>query len=98
MFTPQGAITVGGMSEPADDGDGRIRIALVNDYDVVVVGLARILDGYADRLVIVEIDTNESVADRADIVLYDTFAQPESDRFEISELVANPRVGQVAVY
>ena len=97
MFTPQRAITVGGMSEPAD-ADGRIRIALVNDYDVVVVGLARILDRYADRLVIVEIDTNESVADRADIVLYDTFAQPESDRFEISELVANPLVGKVAVY
>ena len=86
------------MSAPADDADGRIRIALVNDYDVVVVGLARILDRYADRLVIVEIDTNESVADRADIVLYDTFAQPESDRFEISELVANPLVGKVAVY
>ena len=86
------------MSEPADAADGRIRIALVNDYDVVVVGLARILDRYTDRLVIVEIDTNETVADQADVVLYDTFAQPESDRFEISELVANPRVGKVAVY
>jgi len=89
---------VGGMSEPANDADSRIRVALVNDYDVVVVGLARILDRYADRLVIVEIDTNQPVADRADIVLYDTFAQPESDRFEISELVANPQVGKVAVY
>jgi DNA-binding NarL/FixJ family response regulator len=86
------------MSEPADAAEGRIRIALVNDYDVVVVGLARILDRYAERLVIVEIDTNEAVADEADVVLYDTFAQPESDRFELSELVANPRVGKVAVY
>ena len=86
------------MSEPADDADRRIRVALVNDYDVVVVGLARILDRYADRLLIVEIDTNQPVADRADVVLYDTFAQPESDRFEISELVANPRVGKVAIY
>ena len=86
------------MPEPADHTDSRIRIALVNDYDVVVVGLARILDRYTDRLVIAEIDTNEPVADRVDIVLYDTFAQPESDRFEISELVANPRVGKVAVY
>jgi DNA-binding NarL/FixJ family response regulator len=86
------------MAKSADDADGRIRIALVNDYDVVVIGLARILERYADRLLIVEIDTNEPVADRADIVLYDTFAQPESDRFEISELVANPRVGKVAVY
>ena len=86
------------MSEATDDGAGRIRIALVNDYDVVVLGLARILDRYADRLSIVEIDTNEPVADRADIVLYDSFAQPESDRFEISDLVANPLVGQVVVY
>jgi DNA-binding NarL/FixJ family response regulator len=81
-----------------DDHEGRIGVALVNDYDVVVLGLARILERYADRLVIVEIDTNEPVADRADIVLYDAFAQPESDRFEIGELAANPLVGAVVVY
>ncbi len=86
------------MSGPVGCLDRRIRVALVNDYDVVVVGLARILDHYSDQLLIVEIDTNQAVADRADIVLYDTFAQPESDRFEISELVANPRVGKVAIY
>ena len=89
---------MGSMSGPVGRLDRRIRVALVNDYDVVVVGLARILDHYSDRLLIVEIDTNQAVADRADIVLYDTFAQPESDRFEISELVANPRVGKVAIY
>ena len=86
------------MSEATTDGAGRIRVALVNDYDVVVLGLARILERYADSLVIVEIDTNETVADRADIVLYDAFAQPECDRFEVSELAANPQVGQVVVY
>ena len=87
-----------GMSDSSDEEGGPIRIALVNDYDVVVVGLARILDRYGDRLLIVEIDTNQPVADRADIVLYDTFGQPESDRFEIRDLVANPLVGKVAVY
>jgi hypothetical protein len=86
------------MSGPVGRLDRRIRVALVNDYDVVVVGLARILDHYSDRLLIVEIDTNQAVADRADIVLYDTFAQPESDRLEIADLVANPRVGKVAIY
>ncbi len=86
------------MSGADGDGEGRIRVALVNDYDVVVLGLARILERYTDRLVIVEIDTNQAVVDRADIVMYDAFAQPESDRGEISELVANPQVGQVIVY
>jgi DNA-binding NarL/FixJ family response regulator len=86
------------VSPPAEEDEGRIRVALVNDYDVVVLGLARILERYADRLVIVEIDTNAPVADRADVVLYDAFAQPESDRFEIASLTANPQVGQVVVY
>jgi hypothetical protein len=27
-----------------------IRVALVNDYDVVVAGVARMLDGYSDRV------------------------------------------------
>jgi DNA-binding NarL/FixJ family response regulator len=76
----------------------QIRIALVNDYDVVVFGLARILEPYADRLVIVEIDTNEPVADPADIVLYDSFAQPESDRNEVADIVASRRSRKVVVY
>jgi DNA-binding NarL/FixJ family response regulator len=82
-----------------DDGtQGLIRVALVNDYDVVVLGLARILERYDDRLVIAEIDTNQPVADVVDLVLYDSFAQPESDRGEIAELVANPGAGAVVVY
>ena len=86
------------MTADDDRAQGPIRVALVNDYDVVVLGLARILERYDDRLVIAEIDTNEPVEDVVDLVLYDSFAQPESDRGEIAELVANPRTGAVVVY
>ncbi|HEY6748339.1 MAG TPA: response regulator transcription factor [Mycobacteriales bacterium] len=75
-----------------------ISVALVNDYDVVLQGLARMLDRYRDRVVVVEIDANKGVEDVADIVLYDNFAQPESDRDEVSTLVANPRARRVVVY
>lgn len=75
-----------------------IRVALVDDYDVVLAGVAHMLDPYRDRVVIVEIDANESVQDTADIVLYDSFAQPESDHDEIKALVANPRARRVVVY
>jgi DNA-binding NarL/FixJ family response regulator len=75
-----------------------IRVALVDDYDVVLMGLARMFDDYRDRVVIVEIDANEAVEDQVDIVLYDSFAQPESDRDEISVLVASPRARKVVVY
>ncbi|MCW2528341.1 MAG: LuxR family transcriptional regulator [Pseudonocardiales bacterium] len=75
-----------------------ITVALVDDYDVVLMGVARMLDPYRDRVVVAEIDTNEAVDDAVDIVLYDSFAQPESDRDEISVLVKNPRARRVAVY
>jgi DNA-binding NarL/FixJ family response regulator len=75
-----------------------ITVALVDDYDVVLMGVARMLDQYRDRVVVAEIDSNEAVDDVVDIVLYDSFAQPESDRDEIRVLVANPRARRVAVY
>ena len=38
------------------------------------------------------------VDDAVDIVLYDSFAQPESDHEEIGVLVENPRARRVVVY
>ncbi|MCW2540147.1 MAG: LuxR family transcriptional regulator [Frankiales bacterium] len=75
-----------------------ISIALVDDYDVVLLGVARMLDQYRGRVVTAEIDSNEAVTDTVDIVLYDSFAQPESDHDEIAVLVANPRARRVVVY
>jgi DNA-binding NarL/FixJ family response regulator len=75
-----------------------ISVALVNDYDVVLEGVARMLDRYRDRVVVVELDANQGVQDPADIVLYDNFAQPESDRDEVRTLVENPRARRVVVY
>ena len=66
-------------------------MALVDDYDVVLIGLAHMFDQYADRIVVAEIDANEPVGDVVDIVLYDTFAQPEADQDEISVLIGHPR-------
>jgi DNA-binding NarL/FixJ family response regulator len=75
-----------------------LTIALVDDYDIVVMGVAHILEQYRDRVVIAELDTNKALADMVDIVLYDSFAQPESDHDEIGVLIRNPRARRVAVY
>lgn len=75
-----------------------ITIALVNDYDVVVLGVANILGRFPERVVIAEIDTNKPVSDPVDVVLYDSFAQPESDRDEVRVLVDDPRSRHVVVY
>jgi DNA-binding NarL/FixJ family response regulator len=75
-----------------------IRVALVDDYDVVLLGVAKIIDRYRDRVVVAEIDANSSVQDTVDIVLYDCFAQPESDHDDIAVLIENPRARHVVVY
>ena len=80
------------------NSDPVITVALVDDYDVVLLGVARMLEGYRDRVRVVEIDANEDVEDVVDVVLYDSFAQPESDQAEVAVLVANPRAHRVVVY
>lgn len=75
-----------------------ITVALVDDYDVVLIGVANMFDKYRDRVVVAEIDATMDVQDPVDIVLYDSFAQPESDHHEIGVLVRNPAARRVVVY
>jgi DNA-binding NarL/FixJ family response regulator len=77
---------------------GPITVALVDDYDVVVRGVANMFDQYSDRVMIAELDSNEPVVEAVDIAMYDSFAQPESDHDEIAALVANRRARRVVVY
>lgn len=78
--------------------DEPITLALVDDYDVVLLGLAHMFDGYEDRVRVVEIDSREAIEDPIDVVMYDSFAQPESDQDEIDALIRNPRAGHIVVY
>ena len=75
-----------------------ITVALVDDYDVVVKGVANMFDNYRDRIVVAELDATIGVKYPVDIALYDSFAQPETDDHEITTLTTNPRAHRVVVY
>ena len=75
-----------------------IRLAIVNDYEVVVHGLASMLRSYSDRVEVVEVDVNAHPVSSVDIALFDTFAQSFRDRARIARLVSDPRIGKVVVY
>lgn len=75
-----------------------LTVTLVDDYDVVLKGLAHMFDDYRDRILVSEIDSNASLDDSVDIVMYDSFAQPESDHQELNALVSNPKARNVVVY
>ena len=46
-----------------------ITVALVDDYDVVVKGVANMFDNYRDRIVVAELDASVGVRDPVDIAL-----------------------------
>src|SRR3954447_25120679 len=75
-----------------------IRLAIVNDYEVVVHGLAAMLRSYSDRVEVVEVDANTHSKAAVDIALFDTFAQSFRDRERIARLVSDPRITKVVVY
>ncbi|MDG3010806.1 response regulator transcription factor [Rhodococcus sp. D2-41] len=56
------------------------------------------LRNYRDRVEVVELNANTDVCDVADIALYDSFANPQTDSTQIRDLVANPLVGKVVIY
>jgi DNA-binding NarL/FixJ family response regulator len=83
---------------PSPPGTSPVRMALVDDYEVVLWGVAQMLAGYRDRIEVVQIDADEPVSVDVDIALYDTFAQAEADQDGIEALVANRHARQVVVY
>jgi DNA-binding NarL/FixJ family response regulator len=82
----------------AREGRQPIRIGLVNDYEVVLIGVAHLFDRYQDRVVVVEIDLTEGVHEEVDIALYDNFAQGEADQEDIEALIESPHARRVVVY
>jgi DNA-binding NarL/FixJ family response regulator len=75
-----------------------IRLALIDDYEVVLIGLAHMFDSYRDRVAVVDIEIGQPVTTDVDIALFDTFAQHEADRNDIRTIVANQHAARVTVY
>ena len=67
--------------------DRPIRLAIVNDYDIVVAGVAGMLAGYGDRVTVVELDVAVPVVSDVDVILYDTFGQVQGDGVDLEDLV-----------
>lgn len=78
--------------------NGAVRVALVDDYELVLAGVARMFEHYQDRIEIVEIDVRSTVTSDVDVALYDTFAQGEADGPNVGVLLANPHARRVVVY
>ena len=65
----------------------RIRVAIVNDYELVVAGVAAMLAPHHDRIDVVELDSGLPVVSDVDVILYDTFGQVQGDGVDLEDLV-----------
>lgn len=80
------------------DGSGAVRVAILNDYQLVVAGVAGILQPFADRVVVVELDSRTRVRSRVDVVLYDTFAQTQGGAIANVESMTEHPGARLLVY
>ena len=56
-----------------DERAGPIRVAAVNDYELVVEGVAAMLRPFADRVVVVDrLLVGDEIEHQIDVALYDT--------------------------
>ena len=75
-----------------------LRIAIANDYEIVVEGLAQMLKPFEDRVKVVETVANEPVSQDVDIVLYDNFGQPHHKGLDLDVLLSQARARHLVIY
>jgi DNA-binding NarL/FixJ family response regulator len=77
----------------------RIRVAVANDYEIVVAGLAAMLSDHDDLEVVdMFLVGEESPSAPIDVVLYDTFGREAIDQDQLTALVSTPLVSHVVVF
>ena len=74
-----------------------IRVALVNDYEIVLEGLRAFLRPYDPEITVVELDVKARPRRPVDVTLLDTYG--EEDRFgRARELAADPTNGAIVMF
>lgn len=86
-------VAPGGSSRPHEQ-DGvpsrqAVRVAVLNDYPVVVAGVARMLEPHADRVAVVDASVGLPSTSGAQVVLYDTFGQAGGNVLDIHAVMAH---------
>jgi DNA-binding NarL/FixJ family response regulator len=75
-----------------------IRIALLNDFDVVVAGLSAMLEPF-DDLEVVDMKVGDlELGVEADVALYDTYGRSVCSNEALQQLVSQPSARNVAVF
>jgi DNA-binding NarL/FixJ family response regulator len=75
-----------------------VTVALADDYEIVVRGLASLLSPFASRVRVVEVVIHGAVRSPVDVVLQDVFGAGEVHTGDVDDALRNDFVGAVAVF
>ena len=81
-----------------DASDNRVRVAVANDYELVIAGLRAMLEPFDKVEVVDSIVVGEALQSPADVVLFDTFGRPDDAVSGVQRLLGTEGVGKVALY
>ena len=85
------------MSDDPRDPARPIRVALSNDYEIALLGLAQMLSQYPSTVQVVDLTTLSTIPHEADVILYNTFGRLPDDDVKLRQLVAE-NTAKVVVY
>jgi DNA-binding NarL/FixJ family response regulator len=75
-----------------------IRVALVNDYEIVLEGLRALLRPYAPGIRVVELDFRTTPDSAVDVTLFDTYGEANALRERVEDLASDATNGAVIVF
>jgi DNA-binding NarL/FixJ family response regulator len=79
-------------------GSRVVTVAVINDYEVVVRGVASMLAPYANRVQVIELDAGGDGTTPADVALFDTFAGRRHTLARAAEMVRDGSARHVVLY
>lgn len=86
------------MAGPSTAAARPLRVALVNDYEIIVQGLHAMLAPFGDRIAIVEHQVQGIPEEIVDVALFDTFAGRRDAVSRAAEMVESQRAQHVVLY
>lgn len=75
-----------------------VRVAVLNDHELIVRGVAAMLAPYPDLVEVVELDAGVSLERAVDVALYDTYTRASLEGSDLDELALNPLMGRLVLY
>jgi NarL family two-component system response regulator LiaR len=75
-----------------------IRVALVNDYAIVLEGLRSLLSSSEQAIHVIEMDVKKAPRQRVDVTLLDTYGELQTLAQRVRALAADPDNGAIVVF